>query len=83
MVSPMARPKKYPKGRVMISITIGPEAREELDRRKGHKSRGEFIEWLLEVTRDLEPPWAPKREGSGESHGKTHSNVRPKGAGSP
>jgi len=78
----MARPRKYPHGWVIITVVLDPEIKEELDIRKGYMSRGDFIKWMLEVTRDLEPPWARKRKGSGESHGKAHSNVEPKGAGS-
>ena len=78
----MPKPRKYPNGWVQVSVILDPEVKEEFDIRKGYMSRGDFIKWMLEVTRDLEPPWARKRKGSGESHGKAHSNVGPKGAGS-
>jgi|Deesub1362B_J571_1020462.scaffolds.fasta_scaffold00137_65 hypothetical protein len=54
MVIMMPRPKKYPDGVVIISISVRPKVREEFDKRKGKRSRGEYLEWLLEVTRPLE-----------------------------
>lgn len=78
----MPKPKKYPNGWVMISVVLDPETKKELDIRRGYMPRGDFIKWLLEVTRDLEPPWAPQKKGKGEPHAETHSNGEPKGAGS-
>ena len=53
----MARPKKYEHGPTIISISTAPEVAEEFERRREARgmTRGEYLAWLLEKTRDLEP----------------------------
>ena len=52
----MARPKKYEHGPTIISISTAPEVAEEFERRREARgmTRGEYLAWLLEKTRELE-----------------------------
>lgn len=53
MVIKMAR-RKYPYGYVILTMSVEPEVAKEFEERRGDKPRGEFLKWLLEVTRKLE-----------------------------
>jgi len=51
----MGRKKKYKNGAVLVTISTDPETVAELDRRRGKLPRGDYLKWLLEVTRGLDP----------------------------
>ncbi|WP_199920143.1 hypothetical protein [Thermococcus piezophilus] len=52
----MARPKKYEHGPTILSISAAPEVAEEFERRREARgmTRGEYLAWLLEKTRNIE-----------------------------
>jgi len=54
MVIKMGRPRKYPNGFVILTMSVDPKVAREFEKRRGNRSRGEFLKWLLEVTRELE-----------------------------
>lgn len=50
----MARRKKYDGAPVILTMSVAPEVANEFETRRGDRSRGEFLKWLLEKTRELE-----------------------------
>ena len=52
----MARPKKYEHGPTILTISAAPKVAEEFERRREARklTRGDYLAWLLEKTRDLE-----------------------------
>lgn len=51
----LGRPRKHAGGTVVVTVTMGLETFNEFERRRGTLSRGDFIRWLLDMTRGLEP----------------------------
>jgi len=49
----MARSKKYEGAPVILTMSVAPEVAKEFEERRGNKPRGEFLKWLLEVTRGI------------------------------
>ena len=51
----LGRPRKHVGGTVVVTVTMGLGTFTEFERRRKSLSRGDFIRWLLEQTRGLEP----------------------------
>ena len=51
----IGRPRKHEGGTVVVTVTMGRKTFEEFERRRKSLSRGDFIRWLLDMTKGLEP----------------------------